>query len=566
MLYSVDLISFLYKVSGRYFFLFILLGVLAGLSNGLSLALINEAVGNLNDSEGGSAGTAWLVAGFIGSVVLYIGFTKVFQSYMIRISERILCRLRLRILNRLRFVEMAAYDRIGKEDVYAALTRDTAMLGLAVQTFVFVFISSVTILFCLFYLAWISWKGLLLVIGVLVFASAIYLLRQGGIMRVLRKARNLESRFFKYTADLLHGMRQIRMDADKNADLYENYLKQTSEDTMKLNIRGNISLLDNRLLGQFSFLILVGLIVFATPGTGMFAVEEIFGLILVSLYMLGPVEGIMRGIPSLSYAGISIRKLQELEAQASDMQDPTVALSDGADGLVAAVPGGDAANDDFESLQLESVTFSYGGQNGHSGFSIGPLELEVRRGELIFLIGGNGSGKSTLMNVLCGLFRPSSGRILLNGVPVEDAEIDRYRRHFVSIFTDHYLFDTLYGRSELPVAVVDEWTERLEMQGKFEVEGNVLKTSGLSAGQKKRLAMILALAEEKSILFLDEWDAEQDPGYKRYFFEVMLPWLTSQGKTLIVITHNDRYYHTADQLLKMEDGQLFHITPESQTL
>jgi len=213
---------------------------------------------------------------------------------------------------------------------------------------------------------------------------------------------------------------------------------------------------------------------------------------------------------------------------------------------------------DWQTLELRDVCFHY----GEHGFAVGPINLTLRRGELVFLIGGNGSGKSTLAMLLTGLYQPHSGRLLLDGNEVDWHNLDAYRQHFSAVFTDVHLFDRLIRRGGEPAnpALVQQWLERLKMQDKLKLEGNRVLNLQLSKGQSKRLALLLAAAEERDILLLDEWAADQDPHFRRIFYRELLPWLQASGKTVFAISHDDHYFIHADRLLEMRDGQLSELT------
>ena len=79
-------------------------------------------------------------------------------------------------------------------------------------------------------------------------------------------------------------------------------------------------------------------------------------------------------------------------------------------------------------------------------------------------------------------------------------------------------------------------------------------TLDLSTGQRKRLAMVAALLDDKPIYIFDEWAADQDPGFRRYFYEGLLGELKARGKTVLAVTHDDRYFGVADRVVKRGEG------------
>jgi putative ATP-binding cassette transporter len=189
---------------------------------------------------------------------------------------------------------------------------------------------------------------------------------------------------------------------------------------------------------------------------------------------------------------------------------------------------------------------------------LGPIDLQVYAGETLFIVGGNGSGKSTLAMLLTGLYRPSGGSLSLHGEAITDARRDWYRSHFSTVFSSFHLFERLVGPTgDFDLSLAQAWLARLRMERKVSVDpAGLLSTTQLSQGQRKRLALLVALVEERPILLLDEWAADQDPLFRAFFYLELLPELKSRGKTVIAISHDDRYFAVADRVLKCDGGQL----------
>ncbi len=226
---------------------------------------------------------------------------------------------------------------------------------------------------------------------------------------------------------------------------------------------------------------------------------------------------------------------------------------------------GDFSNQETFSEQTQNftlVTFRY----QDNAFSVGPINLTIHRGELLFLIGGNGSGKSTLAMLLTGLYQPQSGEILLDGKALSAEKPEDYRKLFSAVFTDVWLFDWLLGPEgqQADPALVEKWLAHLQMSHKLELQDGKILNLKLSKGQKKRVALLLALAEERDIILLDEWAADQDPHFRREFYQVLLPLMQAMGKTIFAISHDDHYFIHADRLLEMRDGKLSELTGDER--
>jgi putative pyoverdin transport system ATP-binding/permease protein len=129
------------------------------------------------------------------------------------------------------------------------------------------------------------------------------------------------------------------------------------------------------------------------------------------------------------------------------------------------------------------------------------------------------------------------------------------------------LFDTLHGivdPNDASRAQADARANaligKLALDHKVQVVDSAFSTRALLTGQRKRLALVIAYLEDKPFYLFDEWAADQDPTFKAVFYEQLLPELHLRGKTVVVITHNDRYFPIADQVLKLDNGNIVSET------
>lgn len=210
------------------------------------------------------------------------------------------------------------------------------------------------------------------------------------------------------------------------------------------------------------------------------------------------------------------------------------------------------------SLGFRGVEYEYEPTTEDGGFKVGPVDLNIAAGELVFVTGGNGSGKTTFAKVLCGLYEPHRGEIWLDDVRIDAGNRIWYAQQFGAVFSDSYLFSSLYGADDLPQTskVVNEYLQELRLQDKVKFDQGRFSTIALSQGQKKRLALLVAYMEDRPFYLFDEWAADQDPEFRQVFYFRILPELKARGKTVVAITHDDRYYHVADRVLKFEAGTL----------
>ena len=177
--------------------------------------------------------------------------------------------------------------------------------------------------------------------------------------------------------------------------------------------------------------------------------------------------------------------------------------------------------------------------------------------ELIFIVGGNGSGKSTFAKLITGLYIPETGEIRLDGKSITDQNLEWYRQHFSAVFSDFYLFERLLGLSRYNLNTqAQKYLQQLHLDHKVQVNDGVLSTTALSQGQRKRLTLLTAYLEDRPFYLFDEWASDQDPFFRDIFYKQLLPDLKQRGKTVLVISHDDRYFHLADRVIKLDYGKI----------
>jgi putative pyoverdin transport system ATP-binding/permease protein len=304
---------------------------------------------------------------------------------------------------------------------------------------------------------------------------------------------------------------------------------------------------------------------FALPRFITIAPAALSGYVLTFIYLSKPLENLIRRLPFLSRSAVALDKITTLG----------LGLADRAEAARDQSPA--PPRRDWQKLQLQNVTHQYGSAADGS-FTLGPLSLSFRPGEVVFIVGGNGSGKSTLAKLITGLYSPEGGQIRLDERVIGDADRVWYRQHFATVFADFYLFNRLLGPDSETVemasptiadltafdAQAQAYLRHLQLDHKVTVSQGQLSTTALSQGQRKRLALLSAYLEDRPIYLFDEWAADQDPQFKALFYTEILGQLRDRGKTVLVISHDDHYFGVADRIIKLDYGQIEYDQPQAK--
>jgi putative ATP-binding cassette transporter len=364
---------------------------------------------------------------------------------------------------------------------------------------------------------------------------------------ILRKARQKTDLMLGHFRALTHGSKELKMHKARRQAFFDVLFEETASSLRDYNIAGLKIFSAASSWGQTLVFVVVGVIVFVLPIFQKQASPMMVAYTLTILYLMTPLQVVMNNMPNLARATVSLRKIKEL------------GLELGSGGQEADSPD-ELPNAGWEKLEFEGVTHSYRREGEIDNFVLGPLNVTLRRGEMTFVIGGNGSGKTTFVKLLTGLYQPETGKICLDERPITDKTKDDYRQYFSVVFSDFYLFEELLGLED-NANQSSKYLAQLKLSHKVQISDGKLSTTDLSQGQRKRLALLTAYLEDRPIYVFDEWAADQDPYFKRIFYLQLLPELKEKGKTVVVITHDDKYFDVADRILKFDEGQLVADTP-----
>lgn len=348
-----------------------------------------------------------------------------------------------------------------------------------------------------------------------------------------------DERFQQRIRDLILGFKDLRMDAAKEYRFFHRSILPASRGFRRLRIMYSHALTAQILFFVFYLMGTIGFVIFVGPRIGYEA--NIFIIIAVYFYLLDRMELLSAQIPLVNLGQMALERLQHLRhVLPTEEEESLPEISH------------------FKTLAFRDVICRYRDQDGQVVFTLGPVSLDFESGKIYLIQGGNGSGKSSLMKVLTGLYVPDEGQVLLDGHVVAPGVLQSL---FVAVFTDFHLFESLYGIDTLDDVQADYLLRKLQMEHKVEIRNGAFSTTDLSTGQRKRLALIAACLEKRSVFVLDEWTADQDPEFRRFFFTELLPWLRAEGHTIFAVTHDDQYFGYGDQAVRLEGGQVVAVTP-----
>ena len=532
----MTLLRFLFRLSPRMVVLAILFGVISGAGSAGLLALISAGLTRREFSP-------HVPLVFVGlcSLALVARFGSDFiLSYLGHGSS---LKLRMKLSEQILAAPLRHLEQLGTARLYATLTDDIGVIINALLNLPLLCINFAVVLGCVVYLIWLSPLLSLLVLVFMLFGGLTYQIPILKGTHWQKLAREGTDELFTHFRGLTEGVKELKLhERRRNAFLFES-LFPVAESLRRNHNRSMTYFIAAASWGQTLFFVFMGMLLFLLPFSRQLDGNVLIACTVTVLYIVHPLDSLMNSVSYMSRANVALNKVEAL------------GLSLAAETESSSVSELTKTKYEWDFLELSGVAHSYHREQENSSFILGPIDLTFIPGELVFVIGGNGSGKTTLLKVLSGLYTPEAGEIQFNGAPVTAETVEHYRQYFSVVFSDFYLFDSLLGIEEKNLdARAHEYLTLLHLDHKVKIQNGVLSTTELSQGQRKRLALLVAYLEDRPINIFDEWAADQDPLFKEVFYHQLLPDLKARGKTVIIISHDDRYYHEADRIIKLENG------------
>jgi putative ATP-binding cassette transporter len=519
----------------------LLTGIISGLSGAALVALINSTLSNTLDAK--------LLPWLFGGLSVAALFSSFLSNYLLnRLSAKIVCDLRIQISRLILAAPYPYLQKLGKSALLANLTEDITAIATASEFLPVICINFAVVAGCMAYLSWLSWQLALVLAGIIVFGVSSFSLFRKLPQKNVLKAREEYDVLSSGFRALTEGTRELKLHRQRSDAFMAESLAVSAEAYRCHSFSGAVAYLLVNQWAQLLYYLVIGVILYVFPVWQVIDQEVIRGYALVFLFMMSPLTILTNSLPIFGRANVSLQKVRQLGDR---LKRQTVQ---------ADAPDKPDACTNFFTLSLQGVTHSFHREKENRNFTLGPIDLDFKPGELVFLVGGNGSGKTTLAMLLIGLYTPEQGFICWNGKVVDEHNRDDYLQNFSVIFSDFYLFDELYGfDNENNYALIADYLQRLHLHHKVRVENGRFSSVDLSQGQRKRLALLVAYLEDRPFYVFDEWAADQDPEFKHLFYTELLPALKARGKTILVISHDDRYFYLADRCIKLEEGQVVNM-------
>jgi putative ATP-binding cassette transporter len=540
----VRIFEFLRKETTEPWTAVVILTVVSGIANGAILAIINTGA----SAAASDAVSLRLLLLFLTAMGTFAVAKRFSLTRTVAIVEAMVRRLRLRICDRIRRSDLTFIEKLGKGALYTTVAQDTNMISQAAFVITNAAQEIVMLAFGLVYIGYLSPVALLVVAGCIGFAVSIFQRRKTTLMSELGALAVLEGEFLEALNHIIDGFKEVRLNSRKNDALYESF-EQLAGRTELLKRKTGVSLVTNVMFSQVFFYTLIAVVIFLLPRFFVPIRGVVTQLTAAILFIMAPLEMVVGSIPMVARSSVALDRLYGLEGQLD--QHLSAAVNDSVD---------QSRFRDFHKVTLEGATFTYRDAGDGPGFTVGPVDIPIERGKTLFIVGGNGSGKSTLLKMLTGLYPVSSGTLRVDQVALQPADLPSYRDLISAIFTDFHLFDRLYGMEDVDEERVRGMIAEMELAGKTDFQNGRFTNLNLSTGQKKRLALIIALLEDREIYIFDEWAADQDVHFRENFYMSILPALRDAGKAVIAVTHDDRYWRHADRLIKLEGGLIVAST------
>lgn len=515
-----------------------LASILSGATSAGLIAVINAALSQLPNVQPN------LLPIFICLCLALWLFQFVSWVLIVRLSQGVIRDLRIQTTQRILDAPLQHLEVLGASKLLATLLEDINAVSTASTSLALLVVNVAILVGVCGYLYWLSPLLFAAILISIVLGFSLYSLLQRPGLKSFKKARETSDVLFGHFRSVTEGTKELKLNRQRRLAFIEEDVKVSANRSMYYWNRAIASFALAGSSGIVMVFIPIGWLLFFLSQSKPELTALVPSYVLAILYLFTPLGEITNGLPEIARASVALNKVEALGLSLSQqVVEPEQPLES-------------AFSDDWSAIKLSNIHHVYTTESDSHSFALESINLTIRRGEVTFIVGGNGSGKSTLAKLITGLYLPDSGSLFVDERTVSDQNREWYRQLFAAVFYDFYLFDRFLGIQDAQLPEVQKYLAQLELTEKVSVTNGVLSTMALSQGQRKRLALLTAYLEDRPIYLFDEWASDQDPVFKAVFYKELLPDLRRRGKTVIAISHDDRYFDHCDHLVRIEFGQI----------
>lgn len=515
-------------------------GSLASLIN---IAVIAIIAGSLT-SESATRPFSREAALFSAAVIVFFVLQRFNTRRTISMIEQVGKTLRHTILETMSYSPIIVDERLSHSEKRGLISRDVNTVASAVRSLLALPAQASAAIGAVLYLFYLSITVGMLSLSVTAFTAVVLELSKKRSVKLLKDAHAESERHFAFSDDLFQGHKELKLDRPWAEEFLRDDLYASNAQAALLAKDAKILQGDFTLIGiVLSFLLLGSLAFYLRPFIDLSA-SALTSAFTVLIFFQGAMANLLQTISGIHIAAISLQRIVEFLAISTSKDE-------------RALPNAESAfTEGWQAIHLRGVSFRYPSDCRQDQFQLTNIDLSIKRGSTVFIVGENGSGKTTLAKILLGLYQPIHGEIFLDLTVVTSDNLLSYRSLFSAVFSEGHLFrrntQGLFRKSE---ALIRSSLERMKIELNVSDDGRI-DIKPYSQGQKKRLASAFTLSANHSVYLFDEWTADQDPEFRHYFYYEFLPQMKAAGKTLLVITHDDRHFGLADLVVKLSGGEI----------
>jgi putative pyoverdin transport system ATP-binding/permease protein len=480
------------------------------------------------------------------STCLFVLITRTLSQVMLtRVAIDVASSLRTQLYDRIAKAPLAALERIGSARLIAALTSDVPRIVQGSRALPDVLVNIVMLVGMLGFLLVLNSAVFWYVLGCIAFGVLTFQIPMLIGRRYFVRARAHFDDLQQSIQGLTRGIKELKLNDKKREAFFESVLMHHEHAVQRNEKSGHTVIQAASNYGDLLSFFVIGSIIFIVVNYRTISSDELVGVIMALLYITGPISALLHVLPMITVSRVSLQRVTKLFAEIPAEQ----------------ITAGQCEAKPWQSIRFDQVCYRHTNEaSKDDSFCVGPLDLEIRKGEITFIVGGNGSGKSTMSKLLTLHYRAASGDIYFGDTRIDDDTIGTCRQSVSAIYSDYHLFDQMLGtENDRLEEMVNHYLSALHLDRKVTYNNGRFSTLALSDGQRRRMALLTSIIDDKELYLFDEWAADQDPMFKSVFYNEILPALRAHGKAIVAISHDDRYFNLADQLIVLEEGKIARI-------